>query len=222
MRNILFGLSAALVYFVMPVKVLAQETPPISSFEVNVVQEANRLRSNPAAYAERLEALLPYFDGDTLEIPGQSFGLTTREGAAAVEEAIAALRQLAPMPSLNLSTGMSYAAQALVEDQSASGDIGHVDQQGRSPGDRLEYFGNWQGAISENISYSPISLAEWHVLLWVIDDNVPDRGHRFNLLNPSFRFTGIACGRHPDYSTMCAMNYASEYRDRASDQSSHQ
>jgi hypothetical protein len=34
------------------------------------------------------------------------------------------------------------------------------------------------------------------------------------LLNPSFRVTGIACGEHPDFATMCAMNYASEFRDR--------
>jgi uncharacterized protein YkwD len=215
MRTLLFGLSTALAYFVLPLAgAIAQDAPSISSFEANVVEEANRLRSNPAAYAERLESLLPYFDGDTLEIPGQPFGLTTREGTKAVQEAIATLRQLSPMPSLSLSAGMSSAAQALVEDQSKSGTIGHIDGQGRSPGDRLDDYGHWQGAISENISYSPISLAEWHVLLWVIDDNVPSRGHRVNLLNPSFRFTGIACGQHPDYATMCTMNYAAEYRDR--------
>lgn len=216
MRNILFGLSTVLACFMLPLTgaLAHQESPTISAFEVSVVQEANRLRSNPIAYAERLESLLSYFDGDTLEIPGQSFGLTTREGRAAVEEAIATLRELSPMPSLNLSVGMSQAAQALVDDQRVSGQRGHLDRQGRSPSDRLENYGNWQGAISENISYSPISSAEWQVLLWVIDDNVPSRGHRFNLLNPSFRFTGIACGQHPDFATMCAMNYASEYRDR--------
>lgn len=215
MRTVLLGLSTLLAYFVLPFAAApAHETSSISSFEASVVQEANRLRSNPAAYAERLESLLPYFNGKTLEIPGQSFGLTTREGADAVEEAIAALRQLSPLPSLSLSTGMSNAVQELVDDQSVSGRTGHIDRQGRTPSDRLEDYGQWQGTVSENISYSPISSAEWQVILWLIDDNVPGRGHRFNLLNPSFRFTGIACGQHPDYGTMCAMNYASNYQEQ--------
>jgi hypothetical protein len=39
----------------------------------------------------------------------------------------------------------------------------------------------------------------------LIDDGVPDRGHRRNIYEPSARFVGVACGLHPRYGGMCVI-----------------
>jgi hypothetical protein len=42
----------------------------------------------------------------------------------------------------------------------------------------------------------------------VVDDGVPDRGHRKILLDDRLRFAGAACGPHTIYRTMCVIDLA--------------
>ena len=42
----------------------------------------------------------------------------------------------------------------------------------------------------------------------LIDDGVPGRGHRKNILNPSFKVVGIAQGFHSKFGTICVHDYA--------------
>jgi hypothetical protein len=39
----------------------------------------------------------------------------------------------------------------------------------------------------------------------LVDDGVPDRGHRRNIYQASARLVGIACGPHPRYEAMCVI-----------------
>ncbi|MBW4490944.1 MAG: hypothetical protein KME12_24530 [Trichocoleus desertorum ATA4-8-CV12] len=55
--------------------------------------------------------------------------------------------------------------------------------------------------------------AKWHVIQLLIDDGVKDRGHRKSILKPDYRMTGVACGSHAAYTTMCVMEYATEYKE---------
>jgi uncharacterized protein YkwD len=49
----------------------------------------------------------------------------------------------------------------------------------------------------------------------IVDDGVPDRGHRRIVLNPRLAIAGVACGVHARYRTMCVIDYAKTYQDRA-------
>jgi len=186
----------------------------LSEVEQQIVAETNRLRAEPALYAAELENLRQYFDGYLLRLPGFP-PLETVEGVAAVEEAIAALRETAPLPRLTPSWGMSQAARDHVQDLGAIGADGHYGSDGSTPFDRLNRYGSWEVGSSsragENLSYSPINLARWHILQWVVDDGVPNRGHRQAILRPDYQLTGIACGAHTFYGTMCSMTYAKDY-----------
>lgn len=186
----------------------------LSSVEREIVAETNRLRAEPARYAEELENLRSYFDGNLLRLPGLP-PIETIEGVAAVDEAIAALRDTASLPILAPSPGMSHAARDHVRDLGAIGADGHYGSDGSTPFDRLNRYGSWEAApgsqAGENLSYSPINLARWHVIQWIVDDGVPNRGHRQAILRQNYRYTGIACGEHTVYGTMCSMTYASDY-----------
>ena len=48
----------------------------------------------------------------------------------------------------------------------------------------------------------------------LIDDGVTNRGHRHSLLDPRWRYVGIACGVHANYRTVCVMDFASSYLGR--------
>jgi hypothetical protein len=48
----------------------------------------------------------------------------------------------------------------------------------------------------------------------LIDDGVPSRGHRVNILRESFLSVGVAINTHPNYGMICVIDYAGRYTDK--------
>lgn len=192
------------------------ENPPQSP-EDNaraIVAETNRMRANPAAYAEELVALLDrYTEDGKIELPEIGFAYETHEGMAAVYEAIEVLRGTDPLPQLEPAIGLELAALDHVEDIGPLSILGHIGSDDTLPRERALRYGAFDSLHGENISYQydPLNVAQWHLMMLVIDDGVPDRGHREALLNPSYQVTGVACGYHAGFNNMCVMTYADGY-----------
>ncbi len=182
----------------------------LSTFEQRVLDELNLARSDPNGYVDHLSEMRPHFNGKYFERPGELV-LITQEGIAALEEAIGFLRASQPVPALRPSRGMSLAAQMHARAQQ-SGAVGHSGNDGSQPSDRLNRFGTWQGGIAENIAYGG-KTARGVVIQLIIDDGVPDRGHRINLFNPAYRVVGIGCGGHARFRDVCVINFAAGYRE---------
>jgi uncharacterized protein YkwD len=140
--------------------------------------------------------------------------LETQEGVAAVDEAIRAMSRTRPAPKLKFSVGMSLAARDHVIYQGARGLTGHTGQNGSTPFARMDRHGRWYRVAGENISYGATSAAEV-VRDLIVDDGVPNRSHRINMFRPDYRITGIACGYHKRYRTMCVIVYAGGYREKS-------
>ncbi len=170
-------------------------------FEAGVFAELNRFRSDPAAYADFLRDYRPRFAGRRLLAAEEGeIDIMTREGVAAVDEAIRDLRREKPLPELAWSDLLARAAADHVAVQSRSGAVGHYTR-GQGPGERMRARGGGP-YVNEVITYghhTPAGVVDQ----LLIDDGVPDRGHRFSLLRPTHRFAGVACGRHPVHRTMC-------------------
>lgn len=195
----LFG---ALALF--PCKAGAQLAP---AFDRALLAEHNAARTDPAGYAEHLEALLPHFDGSILRRPGSRAGLQTNEGPNAVREAIRALRQQAPLPALEWADGLAQAARDHVRDQGPSGATGHDGNDGSSMDVRIRRYGAWNGSSAENIDYGSANARDVLISL-IVDDGVPSRGHRRTIFNPNLLVMGAACGPHTRYRRMCVVDYA--------------
>src|SRR3982751_6563340 len=88
-----------------------------------VIRELNLARQNPALYATFVQELRSRMDGNLLVLPGHT-RIRTKEGTAAIDEAIRFLRTAQPLPPLTLSRGMSRAAADHCVDQ-ANGGFGH-------------------------------------------------------------------------------------------------
>lgn len=174
-----------------------------SSFESGVFAELNRFRADPAAYANVLRSYRPRFDGKLLIAEeGSEIDIMTNEGVSAVDEAIRDLRSKKPLARLAWSDQLARAAADHVASQSRSGGVGHYTN-GRGPGERMRARGGGP-YVNEVITYGhhkPAGVI--HQLL--IDDGVPDRGHRSSLLRETHRYAGVACGSHKTYRTMCVI-----------------
>ncbi len=203
------------------VSLLVLTSPPVSwdldsqdfltSLERDIVQEHNLARTDPETYAGFLEQLKQYFDDELFTLPDRRVRVT-REGVEAVDEAIRFLRGGEPVAPVSASRGMSLGARDLVRDQGPSGDTGHRGSDGSQPWDRVSRYGEWEGAIAENVAYG-YDKARDVLMQLIIDDGVKDRGHRNNIFNPAFRVVGVSCGAHVRYETICVITYASGYAE---------
>jgi uncharacterized protein YkwD len=198
-----------------PIKKLdtARDVIYLSAEEKDVILELNKVRYDPVKYAhENIKWMGVFYEGKLLKIPGKEI-FKTSEGKAAFDDCIKYLEQSKPAPLLYPSNGMSKACLLLVYDQSTTGETGHRGSGNGSPVDRVRNFGNFEGDFAENIHYGdcePIFI----VISLLIDDGVRSRGHRKNILDPSFHFTGVAIGKHKIYEQMCVNTFATSFRDK--------
>lgn len=180
--------------------------------EQKVVKELNTARTTPRSYASHLKDMRRYFYGKELRRPGDIVVLT-KEGDAAVVEAIRFLENVKPLPALKLSQGMSQGARDHVEVQGRSGTVGHASNKGNQPWERISRYGTWKKTVGENIAYG-CSRPRDVVISLIIDDGIPGCGHRQNIFNPNFRVVGVSWGPHTIYGTMCVIIFAGDYLEK--------
>lgn len=192
----------------------AKDAAYMNKVEREVIHELNKVRSNPRRYAEQyMEELRSAFKGKLFYPPGKEVPVKTQEGIRPLEECIRVLKKTDPRPLLQPAKGLAQAAAELVDDQQKHGGIGHISRKGANPQKRIERYGKWDVCASEDITYGSME-ARQIVISLLIDDGVPNRGHRKNILNPCTHFAGAATGSHPTYRNMCVIDYAGSYSSK--------
>ena len=76
--------------------------------------------------------------------------------------------------------------------------------------DRIEMFTKWEKTIGENIMYNSMTPLE-ALLNLCIDDGVPSRGHRRNVFNENFHFTGVATDLHKTYTSETVSTFMGDF-----------
>lgn len=154
---------------------------------------------------------LQYYNGKNYSVPGQ-ITIVTQEGSAAVNGCITALNRAGSVGILTPEKGLSLAAKDHVADQSATGQTGHNGSDRSTPEIRMKRYGIFSGSwrLGENIAYGDTSGREI-VCSLLIDDGVPNRGHRTNIMNKDFTQTGAGYGTHTQFRTSCTITYAKGY-----------
>jgi uncharacterized protein YkwD len=104
---------------------------------------------------------------------------------------------------------LSLAAKDHVVDQSKTGQTGHNGSDRSTPVSRAGRYGKGQ-YIGENIAYGNTTGRDI-VCSLLIDDGVPSRGHRTNIMNKAYTQTGVGFGTHAQYRTSCTIAYADGY-----------
>lgn len=136
------------------------------TIEQAVLAEINRARTNPAAYADWLESLKEYFDGNLLQLPdGET--ITTQEGLASLEETIVFLRDQTPLTAVNSSEQLNSIAGRILKNPTR--------------------VSTYASSVDEG------STAATIVMKLIIDDGVVERTNRNRIFQPDLANNGVAC-----------------------------
>lgn len=184
----------------------------LTEIERQVIIEINLMRADPAEYAHQyLASIRSYYHHTLLQFPGE-IAISTTEGIRALDECIKELRVVKPLSPLVPKKGLTLAARDHVRDQARTGATGHTGSDRSTAEARINRYGNWDISIGENIDYGN-GNARRIVTSLLIDDGVPSRGHRRNLLDGTFRFVGVSVGPHHFYRYLCVMDFAGSYQE---------
>ena len=196
----------------------AQPVDPTNwtAIERGIIEEQNHVRQKPQSYIPHLEARLASMDarGNIPNGCGPNCTMQTKEGKAAVAEAIDFLRNQQSLGALSFSSGVARASKAHATEQSG-GATGHVGADGSSHDDRFRRHGVTPSGSGENITYGR-GTAQSMVLRLIIDDGTRGRGHRKNIFSHKWTATGVGCGPHTTYNGVCVIGYIASSQDNSS------
>jgi uncharacterized protein YkwD len=203
----------------LPALDTAKNAGYLKELEKQVILELNRVRSDPPRYAKAfLFSQRGYYEGRRLTYPGET-PILTQEGVKAFDEGYQFLLKARSASPLIPRVGLTRAARDHTLDQGKTGQTGHTGGDRSDVSGRANRHGKWGGKVGENIQYGHSSAARI-VSSLLIDDGVPSRGHRKIIMEPLFRYIGVAFGPHPKFRHMCVLVFAAEYTDSGT-KSSH-
>jgi uncharacterized protein YkwD len=186
----------------------ADAQPPAAEpgLEEQVLAAINEVRADPPAYAAKLRQYRGYFEANVVLLPGSDVGVRTREGVAAVDEAIAALGRLQPLPLLQAVPDLAESARQLAAHQALSGGTDHAAADGSDAKIRIKKA-KGSGLMAEALSYGARDAAGV-VRQMIVDDGIASRPNRKILLESKYRKAGVACGPHPVNRSVCVIDLA--------------
>ena len=177
------------------------------SFERELVEQINLLRTNPKKFAEKLNKYLSYFKGNVLNIPDRPLGISTIEGPKAYKDAINYLERQKPLEPLDPSKGLFRVAadfQKAIQRKNLE-DVDSVDIE-----KIIDKYGTFYGEFSRATDYGS-QTPEQALISLVVSDGDPTREQRKALLSPEFKKVGIAFGTHKKFKNCTVILKCTEF-----------
>lgn len=181
----------------------------------DIVKALNMARQDPQGFAKIVEEHLSNFIDDRKYPDRQKRGnlqIETKEGKAAVIECIEFLKIAPASPPVTGNILLEKAAIDHANDISIHNTVTHDGSDGSKLKDRVERYARRDGLTGENIDCGNIDGISI-IMALLIDDGVPDRGHRANCMNPEYTMIGAALAGHPTYETCCVIDLAKALTD---------
>jgi uncharacterized protein YkwD len=158
-----------------------------------VLELLNAVRTNPKKFSDTYA--LPYIKENALE--------KNRYAKSLLQD----LKQTNAMGALTLSEALTKVSRYHAKDMGTTGGTGHESTDGTPFHIRVRTQSKAQGMIAENCAYGQTSALDF-VMQLLIDDGIESLGHRKNILEPKYKWIGIAIEPHKTYRTNCVMDFA--------------
>lgn len=178
-------------------------------FYKKLIEEINKVRKDPKAFAEKLLEYKQYFEGNYLVLPGSDVKVETQEGFKAYEEAANILKSTDPLPELSPSKGLSKIANDFFEKikETDPDNIGDIDLNSL-----IAKYGSFSG-VFENIIEFGNNSPELIVTNCIVCDGNSERENRNILLSKDLLKVGMAFGAHVNYGYCTIIISCTEFKN---------
>ncbi len=178
-------------------------------FYKKLIDEINKVRKDPNAFAEKLLGYKQYFEGNYLVLPGSDSKVETQEGFKAYEEAATTLKGISPLPELSPSKGLGKIAADFFEKikETDPDNIGDIDLNSL-----IAKYGSFSG-VFENIIEFGNNSPELIVTNCIVCDGNPERENRNILLSKDLLKVGMAFGAHVTYGYCTIIISCTEFKN---------
>lgn len=180
-----------------------------ATLEDAVIRAINKIRTDPKSFIPFVKKYAREFNGMLTPVACRyrPSSVRTREGLAAVKEALRFLSKQKPVCALKHAKILQAAARDHTRDQGPVAATGHTGTDGKDHNVRIARHGRAK-YTGECVAYVQTDVSARIVMLLVIDDGVPDRGHRRDIFDPKYKFVGVGCGPHLKMQQQTTINFA--------------
>ena len=176
-----------------------------------ILDEINSLRTNPAAYADKILQYKGLFEGKKLKRPDGK-KIETCEGPAAYEEAANFLKSCKPVGALIASKGLTKISEDIFNIAQTC-DAGAIDTR-LNLQKTIEKYGTFEGSFGRLMEFG--GEAPEHVVIdLVVSDGDRSRSQRNQILDKSFKVIGLVAGDHPDYKKCTMITLTTKFKYNA-------
>jgi uncharacterized protein YkwD len=207
MKKTLFGFLFSAIFSLFLFSNLLAQTSP-SELEQSLLDEMNKVRTDPKSYIPYLEEYKKLFKGKNVDYPDAM--MMTFEGAKAVDDAIKFLQKATKLEPFSFSGGLTKPARLQLTDLMENYSLGHTGKDGSNIPKRIARFGKVGKLGAENVT-NHFSTPKDIVMQMIIDDGVKSRLHRKNLFNKVFKQVGIAHGPGPNNDPITVLVFADSF-----------
>lgn len=183
----------------------------MSAFKRELVNEINRLRTNPRKFTSTLKDYITCFKDKVLHFPGNDTCITTEEGADAYNEAIEYLVNQESRVPLSPSKGLCRICEEYISKIKHEDNIENVDLD-----KIIKKYGRFEGSFSRAMDFGG-ERPENVIVYLVVCDGDKSRGQRNALLNPDLKLVGVGTGKHANYGYFSVIITCSKFYNRIDD-----
>ncbi len=156
--------------------------------EKDMIKEINIIRSNPKGYIPTVQA---YIEKKEAEKKNSMFDSSWfQDEIDTAHELIAELKNTLPCSMLEPNEKVHIAAQKHGDEGKAKGSLTHQGADDSWPWDRIKKEDAQLQNGGENLVGGVDNVSD-SVMALLVDSGIPGRGHRKNILNPSWKY--VAC-----------------------------
>jgi len=170
----------------------AKDVDYMNDNEKEAVMWTNLVRINPALFCDTY--LKDYLKENGLKKD------------KAIRDLMSELKETSPRSILQPHPRLTEFAREHAKDMGESGRTGHRTSSGESYSSRVSHMTDVFSHINENCNYGN-ALGKDAVMDLLIDRNVPNVGHRKNILDPNMGFIGIAIEPHKRWRHNCVQEF---------------
>jgi len=174
-----------------------------------IIDEINKLRTNPSFYARKVEEYTHYFTDDIIKLPNINVKIQTQEGSAPYFDTIEYLKNKENRNSLTPSKALCEIAQEIC-DLVFDSETGEIDESLHEQ--IIDKHGSFNGKFTRAMDFGGFT-SEQVVINFLVCDGDEDRTQREPLLGEGLNKIGVAFGKHKIYSTVCVLVTCTEFNN---------